>query len=131
MIAIAVNPMATPINALRRNGSRIVFLTGDPGYSINAVNKQAESMKHPRPVASIRNSGQCLRAAVHICMHMYNLGELTNIPWVTTCAMQVSDGPRTDRRKRFLEDLRVALRNSRCPTKHHYASVESTNAKLC
>src|SRR5215471_3270761 len=66
MSAIAVNPMAAPIRTLLMNGSRIASLKGDRVYSNRAVNRQAESIKQPSPAASMRYSGQCLRAAVHM-----------------------------------------------------------------
>src|SRR2546427_7121017 len=64
MSPTAVSPMASPIGIRRKKGSVTVCRTGEFGCSSRVTNRQADSMKSPRPIASIRYSGQCWRTAV-------------------------------------------------------------------
>src|SRR2546427_3350262 len=64
MSPTAVSPMASPIGIRRKKGSVTVCRTGEFGCSSRATNRQAESIKSPRPRASIRYSGQCWSTAV-------------------------------------------------------------------
>src|SRR5439155_934996 len=64
MSPTAVSPIASPMGILRKNGSVAVWRTGEFGCSSRVTNRQAESMKSPRPRASIRYSGQCWSTAV-------------------------------------------------------------------
>src|SRR5215510_12028158 len=61
MMPIAVRPMAIPISTRRKPGSGKKSCRGDFGYSNRVVTTAAETMKSPRPAASIRYSGQCWR----------------------------------------------------------------------
>src|SRR5262245_1862256 len=63
MIPTAVSPIASPIGIRRRKGCVITWRTGELGCSSSVTNRQAENMKSPRPVASMRYSGQCWRIA--------------------------------------------------------------------
>src|SRR2546425_1916137 len=64
MSPTAVSPMASPIGIRRKKGSVTVCRTGKFGCSSRVTTRQAESMKSPRPRASIRYSGQCWSTAV-------------------------------------------------------------------
>jgi hypothetical protein len=58
-IAIAVLPIAIPINIRRTKGSEIAFRTGDAGYSSRMAKIPAEIMKRHNSIASQTYSGQC------------------------------------------------------------------------
>src|SRR5262245_7024833 len=61
MMAIAVSPIAMPISTRLNLGSGSTSCSGDFGYSKRVVTMAAETIKIPRPAASIRYSGQCWR----------------------------------------------------------------------
>jgi hypothetical protein len=61
MSAMAVEPMAIPMTARFHIGSTIQWATGDAGYIRRTVNMHAEIMNVPKPVASIKYSGQWCR----------------------------------------------------------------------
>src|SRR6516164_987029 len=63
MIAIAVRPMAMPIRARRRSVLGIACASADRGCSSSMAQTPAMIMNTPRPVASIRYSGQWRRKA--------------------------------------------------------------------
>src|ERR1044071_5464888 len=53
-----VNPIESPISRRLSKVELMACRTGDDGFSYNAPNRQAETIKKPRPAASIRYSGQ-------------------------------------------------------------------------
>src|SRR5262245_49990430 len=61
MMAIAVSPIAMPISTRLNLGSGSTSCSGDFGYSKRVVTTAAETIKIPRPAASIMYSGQCWR----------------------------------------------------------------------
>src|SRR5215472_5108266 len=62
-MAIDVSPMESPISRRRSKVEPIACRTGDAGFSYSAPNRQAETIKKPRPAASIKYSGQWSRRA--------------------------------------------------------------------
>src|SRR5881628_1285313 len=64
MSPTAVSPIASPMGIRRTKGSVTVCRTGEFGCPSRVTNRQAESIKSPRPRASIRYSGQCSSTAV-------------------------------------------------------------------
>jgi hypothetical protein len=63
MIAIAVPPIAKPINSRRSSSFWISETAGDAGWNSNTPNAHADIMKRASSVASDRYSGQCARNA--------------------------------------------------------------------
>ncbi len=58
VIAVAVSPIPMPRSSRRSDSFDIHAWAGEAGYSSKAVHRQAESMKTPRPQASMRYFGQ-------------------------------------------------------------------------
>src|SRR5262245_33872341 len=56
-----VRPIVSPIRARRTAGSGSARTSGEPGWPSRVPNRHAETMKRPRPAASITYSGQWSR----------------------------------------------------------------------
>src|SRR5262245_30849128 len=70
MVLMAVSPIARPMSMRRNSGFEMAWCTGEAGCSRIVPNVNAETMKRPRQVASIRYSGQWRFNASVMCRWM-------------------------------------------------------------